>query len=85
MKPGRKPRTPPRRHPFVELLWRTRREREITQEQLAEKLNVGRKTIPAWESGQQIPSLVRFEKWAAALGYEVVVRLDLHITIGVQK
>lgn len=34
-----------------------RKSRDLTQEQLAEKLNVSRQSISKWESGQSVPEL----------------------------
>lgn len=40
---------------FSEKLIALRKGRELTQEQLAEMLNVSRQSISKWESGQVIP------------------------------
>lgn len=37
-----------------------RKENGMTQEQLAEKLNVARRTISRWETGNNMPDIVRF-------------------------
>ena len=42
---------------FAEKLIALRKSRELTQEQLAERLNVSRQSISKWESGQAIPEL----------------------------
>ena len=39
------------------LLRELRKEKEMTQEQLAEKLNVARRTVSRWETGSNMPDL----------------------------
>ncbi len=40
---------------FAEKLITLRKSRELTQEQLAERLNVSRQSVSKWETGQVIP------------------------------
>lgn len=40
---------------FADKLTALRKSRELTQEQLAEQLNVSRQSVSKWESGQVIP------------------------------
>ena len=42
---------------FSEKLITLRKGRDLTQEQLAEQLNVSRQSISKWESGQVIPEV----------------------------
>lgn len=42
---------------FLEKILSLRKSRGLTQEQLAEKLNVSRQSVSKWESGQAIPEL----------------------------
>lgn len=42
---------------FPEKLLTLRNPNELTQEQLAEKLDVSRQSVSKWESGQTIPEL----------------------------
>lgn len=42
---------------FEEKLIALRKSRELTQEQLAEKLNVSRQSVSKWETGQAIPEV----------------------------
>ena len=42
---------------FAEKLIALRKSRELTQEQLAEQINVSRQSISKWESGQVIPEV----------------------------
>lgn len=44
---------------FSEKLIALRKGRELTQEQLAEQLNVSRQSVSKWESGQVIPEVER--------------------------
>lgn len=43
----------------------------ITQEELAEKLNVGQNTISQWETGERIPRVPTVLKLAEVLGCSV--------------
>lgn len=40
-----------------EFLKELRKEKGLTQEQLAEKLNVSRRTVSRWETGNNLPDL----------------------------
>ncbi|MDO4275782.1 MAG: helix-turn-helix transcriptional regulator [Eubacteriales bacterium] len=42
---------------FAEKIFALRKSRNLTQEQLAEQLNVSRQSISKWESGQAVPEL----------------------------
>ncbi len=42
---------------FSERLLTLRKSLDLTQEQLAEKLNVSRQSVSKWESGQSVPEL----------------------------
>ncbi|MDC7288217.1 helix-turn-helix domain-containing protein [Blautia schinkii] len=42
---------------FAEKIFNLRKSRNLTQEQLAEQLNVSRQSISKWESGQATPEL----------------------------
>lgn len=42
---------------FSEKLFTLRKANDLTQEQLAEKLEVSRQSISKWESGQAIPEI----------------------------
>ncbi|NSN07015.1 helix-turn-helix transcriptional regulator, partial [Enterococcus faecalis] len=42
---------------FHEQLKKKRKEKQITQEQIAEHLNVARQTVSKWESGKSIPDI----------------------------
>ena len=42
---------------FSEKLLTLRKAKNLTQEELAEKLNVSRQSVSKWESGQAVPEL----------------------------
>ena len=47
---------------FAEQLQRFRRKAGMSQEDLAEKIDVSRQTLSKWEQGQSSPDLERFAK-----------------------
>lgn len=49
---------------------RLREAREMTQEQLAERIGVTRPTVTQWETGWSQPRMGKVEQIAAALGVE---------------
>lgn len=51
---------------FAEKLIALRKGRELTQEQLAEQLNVSRQSISKWESGQVIPEVEKIVELSKA-------------------
>ena len=53
---------------FAEKLITLRKSRELTQEQLAEQLNVSRQSISKWESGQAMPDLDRVVRMSELFG-----------------
>jgi transcriptional regulator with XRE-family HTH domain len=48
-----------------------RKERHITQEELAERLNVSQSWLARIETGREIPNLKRLQQIAQALGVKV--------------
>jgi transcriptional regulator with XRE-family HTH domain len=48
-----------------------RKERHITQEELAERLNVSQSWLARIETGREIPNLKRLQQIARALGVKV--------------
>jgi transcriptional regulator with XRE-family HTH domain len=48
-----------------------RQERQITQEELAERLNVSQSWLARIETGREIPNLKRLQQIARALGVKV--------------
>ena len=53
---------------FAEKLIALRKSRELTQEQLAEQINVSRQSISKWESGQAMPDLDRVVRMSELFG-----------------
>ena len=49
---------------FGKILAKMRKEKNMTQEELAEKLNVSSKTISKWETGTSIPDIVMLDSIA---------------------
>ena len=60
---------------FAEKLIALRKSRELTQEQLAEQLNVSRQSISKWESGQVIPEVEKIVELSKAFDVTVDYRL----------
>ena len=54
------------------MIKRLREEKKITQQQLADKMNVSDKTISKWETGRGIPDISLIEPLAEALGISVI-------------
>lgn len=54
-------------------LKRARRECRLTQQALADGLDVSALAIGSWESGKDTPALGNFLRWAETLGYSVTV------------
>lgn len=61
-------------HPVIRSLWDIRRERRITQKELAESTGYGRRTIISWEAFTRMPSLRALEDWCEALGVQLSVK-----------
>ena len=56
---------------IAERMKRIRRERGISQEKLAEQLNVSRQTVSKWENGLAVPSGDNLNQLGKALGVSV--------------
>ena len=54
---------------FAQQLHAIRRERHITQEQLAQELNVSRTTVSRWESGKTLPDIETIKRLSQVLSY----------------
>ncbi|MBO6107824.1 MAG: response regulator [Eubacterium sp.] len=61
---------------FAETLQRLRTERNISQQQLASKMFVGRSTIANWETGRRVPDALLMSRLAKCLDVDVSVLLE---------
>lgn len=57
-------------YPIVATLRRTRVERNLSQQDVAEAMGYARTTLGFWESHRRLPSLPALDDWCAALGVE---------------
>ena len=55
-----------------EMIKRIREERKITQQNLAEKINISAKTVSKWETGRGYPDISLIESLAKALNVSVI-------------
>lgn len=53
---------------FAEKIFTLRKSNDLTQEQLAEELNVSRQSVSKWESGQAIPELEKIVSMSQIFG-----------------
>ena len=53
------------------LIYSKRKEKNMTQEQLAETLNVARQTVSKWETNQSAPDLNSLKKLATVLNFSI--------------
>ncbi len=53
------------------LIWKVRREKHVSVEELAEKTGIGRSTIYNYENGLFSPTIDALEKIADALGVQI--------------
>lgn len=61
-----------KRNNFGELLLKLRRTKEMTQTQLAQKIEVTKNTIYFWESGRCYPDIVSLQKLRQLFGDEIM-------------
>ena len=59
------------------LICSRRKERGLTQEQLAEAVGVARQTVSKWETGETVPDAESLGKLASVLGFSVDRALGL--------
>ena len=55
---------------FAETLRRLRTERALSQQDLAERMNVARSTVARWETGSRLPDVAMLARLARCLGVE---------------
>ena len=69
---------------FNENLKYLRKEAKLTQEQLAEKLNVSRQAVTKWESGQSLPDIQNLKEMVKYLSNKKLLRIlpcqRIHLT-----
>ncbi len=53
------------------LIWKVRREKHVSMEELAEKTGIGRSTLYNYENGLFSPTIDALEKIADALGVQI--------------
>jgi len=61
---------------FAEMMRQLRTEKGLSQQQLAEKLYVGRSSIATWETGRRVPDAVLIGRIAECLGADAATLLD---------
>ena len=60
-------------HNFGETLRRLRMEKNITQQQLADRLHMERSSVTSWETGRRLPDVTMVSQIAAALGVDAAI------------
>lgn len=56
-----------------------RKEKNMTQEQLAEELNVARQTVSKWETGETVPDIDSMKKLANLLGFSIDKAIGIEV------
>ena len=62
-----------------DIILQKRKEKNMTQEQLAEQLNVARQTVSKWETGETIPDIDSLKKLAVLLEFSIDNALGIEI------
>lgn len=62
-----------------DIILQKRKEKNMTQEQLAEQLNVARQTVSKWETGETIPDIDSLKKLAVLLKFSIDDALGIEI------
>ena len=70
---------------FAQQLNAVRRARGMTQEQLAQEMNVSRQTISHWENGRAQPDIDMLKKLYRVLDYNFLAEADVTISTAVQN
>lgn len=68
---------------FSEKLKLLRKENDLTQEELADKLNVSRQAITKWECGEGIPDIVNLKQISLLFNISIdeLIKEDMHINV----
>ena len=61
------------------IILQKRKEKNMTQEQLAEQLNVAGQTVSKWETGETIPDIDSLKKLAVLLEFSIDNALGIEI------
>lgn len=61
---------------FAEILKKLRRERELSQRELAEQMYVTRSTVARWETGSRLPDAAMISRLAGCLGTDITTLLS---------
>ena len=62
-----------------DIILQKRKQKNLTQEQLAEQLNVARQTISKWETGETVPDIDSLKKLAVLLDFSIDNALGIEI------
>lgn len=62
-----------------DIIYQKRKEKSITQEQLAEQLNVARQTVSKWETGETLPDISSLKNLANLLEFSIDNALGIEI------
>lgn len=62
-----------------DIIFKKRKEKNMTQEDLAEKLNVARQTVSKWETGETIPDIESLKKLALLLEFSIDTALGIEV------
>lgn len=62
--------------PLGSKLWHARWRRKLTQQDVAQALDVGQSTVSAWESGKVRPNVVALKRLAALLEVPLTELID---------
>lgn len=62
-----------------DIILEKRKQKNMTQEQLAEQLGVARQTVSKWELGETLPDVENLKKMAILFGFSIDEALGLEI------
>ena len=62
-----------------DIIFQKRKEKSMTQEELAEKLNVARQTVSKWETGETVPDVESLKKLAVLLEFSIDEALGVEV------
>ncbi len=60
------------------IIYAKRKEKGLSQEQLAEVIGVARQTVSKWETGETFPDVESLQKLALFLGFSIDAALGIH-------